>query len=44
MDFRSVCRRQIDPVIIMPHRARTINGYASSLVRGVSIIIMRIMP
>lgn len=44
MDFRSVCRRQIEPVIIMPHRAKIINGYASSLVRGVNITIIRIMP
>ena len=24
--FRSVCRRQIDPVIMMPHRAKIIKG------------------
>ena len=34
----------MDPVIIIPQRARTMNGYASSLVRGSSIIIIRIMP
>lgn len=43
-DFKSVCRRQIDPVIIIPHRARIINGYAISLDRGSSRIIIRIIP
>lgn len=44
MDFRSVCRKQIVPVMIMPQRARTINGYANSLVSGSSITIIRIIP
>lgn len=30
--------------MMMPHRARTINGYAISLVRGLSMTIIRIMP
>lgn len=43
-DFRSVCRRQMEPVMMIPHRARIINGYASSLVSGVNIIVIRIIP
>lgn len=26
MDFRSVCRKQIEPVIMIPQRARMMNG------------------
>lgn len=43
-DFKSVCRRQIEPVIIIPQRAREINGYAKSEVRGSKITIIRIIP
>lgn len=43
-DFRSVCRRQIELVIIMPHSDRRINGYAMDLVTGSRIIEIRIMP
>lgn len=43
-DFRSVWRMQIVPVIITPHRARIINGYAISLEMGSSITIIRIAP
>lgn len=25
-DFKSVCRRQIEPVMMIPQRAKTING------------------
>lgn len=34
----------MDPVIITPQRARIINGYAISFVRGVRIVITRIIP
>lgn len=40
----SVCRRQIDPVIITPHRANAMIGYTSSLDRGSRISIIRIIP
>lgn len=43
-DLRSVCRRQIEPVIMIPHNARMMKGYANSLERGSNIIIIRIMP
>lgn len=43
-DFRSVCRRQIELVIIIPHRDRRINGYAIDLVTGSRIMEMRIIP
>lgn len=43
-DFRSVCRRQIDPVMMIPHKARIINGYVRFLDAGSSITIIRIMP
>ena len=42
--LRSVWRKQIEPVMIMPHRARMINGYDISLVRGSRIVRTRIMP
>lgn len=42
--LRSVWRKQIDPVMIMPHKARIIKGYAISLVRGSRIVRTRIMP
>ena len=43
-DFRSVCRKQIEPVMITPQSARTMKGYIRSLVRGSKITIMRIIP
>lgn len=43
-DFKSVCRMQIRLVITTPHRAKTIKGYDISLVNGVRIIEIRIMP
>lgn len=43
-DFRSVCRRQIELVIIIPHSDSRINGYAIDLVTGSRIMEMRIIP
>ena len=43
-DFRSVCRRQIELVIIMPHSDRRMNGYAIDLVIGSKIMEIRIIP
>lgn len=43
-DFRSVCRRQMEPVIITPHRARAIIGYTIFLDKGSNTTIIRIMP
>lgn len=34
----------MDPVIITPHRARAMIGYAMSLERGFRMTIMRIIP
>ena len=42
--LRSVWRKQIDPVMIMPHRARIIKGYAISLVIGSRRVRTRMMP
>lgn len=43
-DFRSVCRKQIELVITMPHRDRRMNGRAMGLVSGSRITEIRIMP
>lgn len=43
-DFRSVCRKQIELVIIIPHRDRIMNGYDIVFVSGSKIIEIRIMP
>lgn len=43
-DFRSVCRRQIELVIIIPHSDSRINGYAIDLVTGSRIMEIRIIP
>lgn len=43
-DFRSVCRRQIELVIIIPHSDSRINGYAMDLVTGSRTMEIRIMP
>ena len=43
-DFRSVCRRQIELVIIMPHSDKRMNGYAIDLVIGSKIMEIRIIP
>lgn len=43
-DFRSVWRKQIELVIIIPHRESIIKGYAMKSVRGSSKIVMRNIP
>lgn len=43
-DFRSVCRRQMELVMIMPHSDRRMNGYAMDLVTGSRTMEIRIMP
>lgn len=43
-DFRSVCRRQMELVIIMPHSDKRMNGYAMYLVIGSKIMEIRIIP
>lgn len=43
-DFRSVWRRQIELVIIIPHKDSIRKGYAIWLVSGLSSVVMRIIP
>jgi hypothetical protein len=43
-DFRSVCRRQIELVITIPHRDSSINGYIMWFVMGDRRMVIRIMP
>lgn len=43
-DFRSVCRRQMELVIIIPHKDKRMKGYAMDLVTGSRIMEIRIMP
>lgn len=43
-DFRSVWRRQMELVIIIPHRDNIRNGYAIKSVIGFSSIVIRSMP
>lgn len=43
-DFKSVWRRQIELVIIIPHIDRITNGYKRLLVTGSVKTVMRIMP
>lgn len=43
-DFRSVWRRQIELVMIIPQRDSIINGYAIELVIGVNAIVIRSIP
>lgn len=43
-DFRSVWRRQIELVIIMPHKDSIINGYAMKSVTGFKSNVIRSMP
>lgn len=40
----SVCQRQIELVIIIPHDDKRINGYAIDLVTGSRIMEIRIIP
>lgn len=43
-DFRSVWRRQMELVMIMPHKDNIRNGYAIWSVNGLSIMVIRIIP
>lgn len=43
-DFRSVCRRQMELVMIMPHSDKRMKGYAMDLVIGSKIMEIRIIP
>lgn len=43
-DLRSVWRRQIELVIIIPQRESIIKGYAMSSVKGDNRIVIRSMP
>lgn len=43
-DFRSVWRKQIELVIIIPQRDNIRNGYAIKLVVGFSTVVIRSMP
>lgn len=43
-DLRSVWRKQIELVMIMPHSDSIMKGYAIELVSGLSIIVIRIIP
>lgn len=43
-DLRSVWRRQIELVIIMPQRDNIRKGYAIKLVVGLSRVVIRSMP
>lgn len=43
-DFRSVWRKQMELVIIIPHIDSIMKGYAIKLVRGLSRMVIRIMP
>lgn len=43
-DFRSVCRRQIELVIIIPHSDRRMKGYDIVVVIGYVSCAIRIIP
>lgn len=43
-DFRSVWRRQMELVIIIPHSDNIRNGYAIKSVMGFSSAVIRSMP
>lgn len=43
-DFRSVWRRQMELVMIIPHKDSTRNGYAMKSVMGFSSIVIRSIP
>lgn len=43
-DLRSVWSRQIELVMIMPHRDNIMKGYAMKLVRGFSKVVTCFMP
>lgn len=43
-DFRSVWRKQMELVMIMPHNDSIMKGYAMELVSGLRSTVIRIMP
>ena len=43
-DFRSVWQRQVELVMIIPHRESMINGYAIKSVIGFRISVIRSIP
>lgn len=43
-DFRSVWRKQMELVMIIPHRDKIRNGYAMKSVMGFSSIVIRSIP
>ena len=43
-DFRSVWQRQIELVMIMPHKDSMMNGYAMKSVTGFRSSVIRSMP
>lgn len=43
-DFKSVWRKQIELVMIIPHRESIRKGYAMELVMGFSATVIRSMP
>lgn len=43
-DFRSVWRKQMELVMIIPHRDKIRNGYAMKSVTGFSSIVIRSIP
>lgn len=43
-DFRSVWRKQMELVMIIPHRDKTRNGYAMKSVMGFNSIVIRSIP
>lgn len=43
-DFRSVCRKQIELVIIIPHKHSIKKGYAMNFVNESKITVIRIIP
>jgi len=43
-DFRSVWRKQMELVMIMPHNDSIMKGYAMKLVSGLRSTVIRIMP
>lgn len=43
-DFRSVWRKQMELVMIMPHNDSIMKGYAMKFVSGLRSTVIRIMP
>lgn len=43
-DLRSVCRRQMELVITMPHKDKVKKGNNMNSVKGLSKVVIRIIP